>query len=129
MKPTPRLTVIALLLAATNAWASAFLDHAEPAVGSTVDTLPTEIKIWFTKSLEPQFCQIQLVDHRGRLVTQNRAAVDSSDPSLLTLSVPALRPGKYKVSWRVASVDTHMTVGTFSFTVRKSRKQTQPQTK
>ena len=129
MKPSPRLTVIALLLVASNAWTSAFLDHAEPAMGSTVDRPPTEIKIWFTESLEPQFCQIQLVDHRGRLVTQNRAEVDSSDPSLLTLSVPALRPGKYKVSWRVASVDTHMTVGNFSFAVRKSRKQTQPQSK
>lgn len=130
MKPTPRLAVIALLLAATNVWASAFLDHAEPAVGSTVDTPPTEIKIWFTESLEPAFCQIQLFDHRGRpVVTQDRATVDSDDPSLLTLSVPALARGRYKVSWRAVSGDNRMTVGTFSFTVRKSRRQPQPQIK
>jgi methionine-rich copper-binding protein CopC len=54
-------------------------------------------------------------------VTQNRATVDSSDPSLLQLAVPALSPGNYKVTWKVMSVDTHMTVGNFAFTVRKQR--------
>lgn len=121
MKSITRLIVIALLFTATSAWAHAFLDHAEPAVGSTVDTPITEIKIWYTEKLEPAFSQIQVMDHHGKLVTQNRATVDSDDPSLLKLSVPALAPGVYKVTWKVMSVDTHMTVGNFSFTVRKSR--------
>jgi len=121
MKYITRLTIIALLFTATSAWAHAFLDHAEPAVGSTVDSPVTEIKIWFTEKLEPAFSQLQLLDRHGKPVTQNRATVDSSDPSLLTLSVPALAPGQYKVNWKVMSVDTHMTVGNFSFTVRKPK--------
>ena len=121
MKSIIRLTIIALLFTATSAWAHAFLDHAEPAVGSTVDTPVTEIRIWYTEKLEPAFSQIQVVDHHGKPVTQNRATVDADDPSLLKLSVPALAPGQYKVSWKVMSVDTHITVGTFSFNVRKSR--------
>jgi methionine-rich copper-binding protein CopC len=121
MKLISRLTIIALLFTATNAWAHAFLDHAEPAIGSTVNTPITEIKIWFTEKLEPAFSQVQVKDRHGKLVTQNRATVDSDDPSLLKLAVPTLGPGEYKVSWKVMSVDTHMTVGTFSFTVRKSK--------
>ena len=121
MKSIARLTIIALLFTATSAWAHAFLDHAEPAVGSTVDTPITEIKIWYTEKLEPAFSQIQVMDHHSKLVTQNRATVDADDPSLLKLSVPALAPGEYKVTWKVMSVDTHMTVGNFSFTVRKSK--------
>jgi methionine-rich copper-binding protein CopC len=121
MKSIARLTIIAILLTATSARAHAFLDHAEPAVGSTVDNPVTEIKIWFTEKLEPAFSQMQVLDHHGKPVTQNRAAVDSSDPSLLSLSVPPLPPGVYKVVWKVMSVDTHMTVGNFFFTVRKSR--------
>jgi methionine-rich copper-binding protein CopC len=121
MKSITRLIVIALLFTATSAWAHAFLDHAEPAVGSTVDTPVTEIKIWFTERLEPAFSQIQVLDRHGKPVTQNRAKVDSDDPSLLKLSVPTLAPGQYKVSWKVMSVDTHMTVGTFSFNVRKRK--------
>jgi copper resistance protein C len=121
MKWMTRLTIVAFLFTATSAWAHAFLDHAEPAVGSTVDTPITEIKIWYTEKLEGAFSQIQVMDHHGKPVTQNRATVDSSDPSLLRLAVPALAPGEYKVSWKVMSVDTHMTVGNFSFTVRKSK--------
>jgi methionine-rich copper-binding protein CopC len=121
MKSMTRLTIVAFLFTATSAWAHAFLDHAEPAVGSTVDTPITEIKIWYTEKLEAAFSQIQVVDHHGKPVTQNRATVDSSDPSLLRLAVPALAPGEYKVIWKVMSVDTHMTVGNFSFTVRKSK--------
>jgi copper resistance protein C len=121
MKSMIPLICIALLFSVANAWASAFLDHAEPAVGSTVDSSVTEIKIWFTQNLEPALSQMQLLDRHRKPVTQNQATVDSSDPSLLTLSVSALRPGKYTVYWKVMSVDTHMTVGNFFFTVRKSR--------
>jgi copper resistance protein C len=122
MKSIARLTTIVLLLAATNARATAFLDHSEPAVGSTVDEPPTEIRIWFTERLDPPFGQIQLFDRRGRPVTQNQAVVDSDDPTLLKLSIPLLKPGAYKVSWKVTSMGMRMTVGTFSFKVRKSKK-------
>jgi methionine-rich copper-binding protein CopC len=121
MKRIARLIVIGSLWAATNAWGQAFIDHTEPGVGTVVDTQPTEIKIWFTENLEPAFSQIELSDRHGKPVTQNRATVDSDDPSLLRLSVPALAPGQYKVRWRVVSVNTHMTLGTFSFIVRKPR--------
>ena len=121
MKSIIRLTILAVLLTSTSAWAHAFLDHAEPAVGSTVDIPPIEIRIWFTEKLEPAFSQIQLFDHHGKPVTQNHATVDPADPSLLMLAVPTLAPGEYKVTWRVMSVDTHMTVGNFVFKVRKSR--------
>ena len=115
------LICVALLFSVASARANAFLDHAEPAVGSTVDSSVTEIKIWFTQNLEPALSQMQLLDRHNKPVTQSQAMVDSSDSTLLTLSVPALRPGKYKVYWKVMSVDTHMTVGNFLFTVRKSR--------
>jgi methionine-rich copper-binding protein CopC len=121
MKSMAQLICVVLLFSETGAWATAFLDHAEPAVGGIVDVPPKEIRIWFTQELEPALSQIQLFDHHNKLVTQNHTTVDSSDPSLLILPVPTLVSGVYKVSWKVMSVDTHMTVGTFSFTVRKGR--------
>jgi methionine-rich copper-binding protein CopC len=33
------------------------------------------------------------------------------------VSLPALKAGKYKVVWRVVSVDTHVTSGTFGFEI------------
>lgn len=119
MKTITRLAMAGFLWTATSAWGQAFIDHAEPGAGSAVDTRPTEIRIWFTGNLEPTFSQIELSDRHGKPVTQNRATVDSDDTSLLKLDIPPLAPGAYKVTWRVRSVDTHITVGNFSFTVRK----------
>jgi copper resistance protein C len=119
MKSIARLTILALLFTATSAWAHAFLDHAEPAVGNAVDTSPTEIKIWFTEKLESAFSQIQLFDHHGKPVTQNHATVDPSNSAMLKLPVPRLPPGTYKVIWKVMSVDTHVTTGSFTFTVQQ----------
>ena len=34
-----------------------------------------------------------------------------------SVSAPPLAPGRYTVHWRVLSVDTHVTEGTFAFTV------------
>ena len=121
MKSMVLLICLALLFSASSAWANAFLDHAEPAVGSSVDVAPTEIKIWFTEELQAALSQIQLFDHHGKRVTQDHATVDAADPLLLSLPVPAMRPGKYRVTWRVMSVDRHMTVGTFFFAIRKTR--------
>lgn len=121
MKLMIALICFALLFSATSAWANAFLDRAEPAAGSTVDVPPKEIKIWFTQELQPALSQIQLFDRHGKPVTQEHATVDPADPSMLSLPVPAMRPGKYRVSWRVMSVDSHMTVGTFFFAIRKKR--------
>jgi methionine-rich copper-binding protein CopC len=41
--------------------------------------------------------------------------IDQSNAALLTVSLAKLKPGKYKVVWRVMSVDTHVTTGNFTF--------------
>jgi len=106
-----------LLFGAVEALAHAFLDHATPAVGSTVHGSPSELSLWFTQELEPAFSTVQVVDQAGREVDKGDKAVDPSDRTLLKVSLPALPPGTYKVIWRVLSVDTHTTEGDFKFTV------------
>ena len=99
------------------AQAHAFLDHAEPRVGSTVSDSPTEVKIWFTEEVEPAFSVIQVKDDKGSEVDSSDTHVDPSNQKLLIVSVPKLSPGKYSVTWKVVASDTHHTQGTFSFTV------------
>jgi methionine-rich copper-binding protein CopC len=43
--------------------------------------------------------------------------VDPANPALLQVSLPQLAPGRYRVMWRVLSVDTHVTEGDFTFDV------------
>ena len=97
--------------------AHAFLDHAAPAVGSTIHGAPTEVKLWFTQELEPAFSTLRVLDENGKQVDTRKAEVDAGDRTLLKVSVPALAPGTYRAVWRVLSVDTHVTEGDFTFNV------------
>jgi methionine-rich copper-binding protein CopC len=99
------------------AQAHAFLDHAEPRVGSTVKGSPSVVKAWFTEELEPAFSKIQVFDATGKEIDKKDVKVDSADKSLMSVSVPNLPAGAYKVVWSAVAVDTHHTTGTFTFKV------------
>ena len=111
------LSVACASLAAADVGAHAFLDHASPAVGSTVHGSPAQVKLWFTQRLEPAFSGAQVVDKSGKRVDKADAKVDANDPTVLQVSLPQLAPGTYRVTWRVLSIDTHVTEGDFTFDV------------
>ncbi len=108
---------IAVAAVPAGARAHAFLDHARPAVGSTVPNSPPVIQLWFTQELEPAFSTVTVTDKSGRRVDDGDAAVDPKDATELRATLQQLAPGTYKVAWRVVSVDTHPTEGDFTFVV------------
>ncbi len=97
--------------------AHAFLQRAEPAVGSTVQTSPSEVRIRFTENIELAVSSIQVFDGSGKEVDKRDLHLDSSDHALLRVSLPPLSAGTYRVAWRVVSLDTHVTSGSFTFRV------------
>jgi copper resistance protein C len=104
----------ALALLCGVAAAHAFLDEAAPRVGTTVRTAPREITLTFTQDLEPAFSTVTITDASGQRVDAGKPSVAGN-----VMRVP-LRPigvGKYRVTWRVLSVDTHTTEGAFNFAV------------
>jgi methionine-rich copper-binding protein CopC len=111
------LTVIFTLAGLSLAHAHAFLDHADPRVGSTVAGSPSVVKAWFTEELEPAFSKIQVFDAQGAEVDRKDVKVDPTDKTLMSVSVLKLPAGTYKVKWSAVAVDTHHTTGTFTFTV------------
>jgi copper resistance protein C len=113
------LLLFVLLGTASASWAHAFLDHAEPAVGSQVHDPPPQVKIWFTERLEPALSKIQVFDATGQQVDKRDVQADKSNAPLLSVSLRSLQPGKYKVVWRVVSIDTHVTTGDFVFEVTR----------
>jgi len=113
-----QLGALGLVLTFTApARAHAFLDHATPAVGSKVRGPPAEVKLWFTEQLEPAFSTVQVLDRSGKRVDKADGKVDPAEPMVLQVSLPTLAPGSYRVTWRVLSVDTHVTEGDFTFDV------------
>lgn len=110
---------ILFFAAQSQAWAHAFLDHADPKVGGTVTNSPTEVKIWFTQNVEPVFSSVIVQDDKGKEVDKKNMHPDDKDKTLLIVSVPPLPDGTYTVIWHVVSVDTHRTQGHFKFTIKR----------
>ena len=111
------VALIALLLGAGVASGHAFLELAEPRVGSTVKTAPDQVRVWFTERLEPAFSTLEVVNERGERVDRGPAQVDETSPAMLQVPLKPIEPGTYRVKWRVLSVDTHVTKGDFTFRV------------
>jgi hypothetical protein len=111
------ILVVPLLLTAlgaTAAQAHAHLDHANPAVDSTVATAPQEVALFFTQNLEPAFSTVEVTDASGARVDQGKAQISTNT---MRIGVKPLPPGGYTVHWHAVSVDTHKTEGSFSFHV------------
>jgi len=110
------LLVGTLAMRAGPARAHAFLDHAEPRVGSTVHSAPTGLSLAFTEPVEPAFSRVEVADAAGKRI--ETGPVEHPAPKTLTVSLPGLAPGSYTVTWSVVSVDTHSTEGHFTFSVQ-----------
>jgi len=111
------LGLLTALIGAAEAEAHALLDRTDPRAGSTLRTPPREIRLRFTEALEPARSRIQVMSEDGRRVDRGAARADASAPTLFRVSLPPLPPGSYRVGWRVVSVDSHVSEGSFSFHV------------
>lgn len=106
--------------------AHAVLLRAEPAIDTQVAQLPGEIRLWFSESIEHHFSRITV--HRAMRqpttnVLQPQERVDVglvAGPRVtraLAVKLPeTLSPGLYLVQWKVLSIDSHRTMGSFTLT-------------
>jgi methionine-rich copper-binding protein CopC len=111
------VALTAILLGAGVAGSHAFLERAEPRVGSTIKSPPSQVRVWFTEPLEPAFSTLEVVNQSGERVDRGPARIDAASPATLQVPLKPLGPGTYRVKWRVLSVDTHVTEGDFTFRV------------
>jgi methionine-rich copper-binding protein CopC len=102
------------VLGCQSCYAHAELERTEPQVGSTVRIAPTEVAVWFTQKLEPALSTITVRNAAGQRVDVGGTRVSGN---VMRVPVKALAAGTYRVNWRVLSVDTHRTQGSFTFRV------------
>ena len=108
------ISALLTVTAAATAEAHAFLDRAEPRVGSTVPTAPRELVLSYTQNLEPAFSSVEVSDANGARVDLGKPSISAST---MRVGLKPLAPGTYRVRWKVLSVDTHTTEGSFTFHV------------
>jgi methionine-rich copper-binding protein CopC len=107
----------AFVLSPALAFAHGRLESATPSAGSAVDASPESLRLTFNEDLESSFSTIKVVDASGAFATKEKARVDSSNPRVLTVTVPKLVSGSYTVQWAVMTHDAHKTKGTYTFAV------------
>ena len=110
-----RMLFMAVVGLSTAAEAHAMLDHASPAVGSTVAASPAQVTLYFTEQLEPKFSGAEVHSAGGGRVDHGT----SVSGNVMHVNVGSLASGSYSVTWHALSVDTHKTQGSFSFRVGK----------
>jgi methionine-rich copper-binding protein CopC len=109
---------LAAPFAAPPAFAHAFLDHGVPGVGMNVSGPVREIRLYYTQGVVTAFSHVHIVSDSGAVIPAGRPVNSPSDQQMVIVHLGrALGPGGYTLSWQVTSVDTHVTQGTYHFTV------------
>ena len=112
------VAVLSLTAPVLRVEAHAFLVRAEPRIGSKVSKAPTEVRVWFSETVQARSSSIKVFDANGKQVDKNDTHSDRAHRAILCVSlIPALTSGSYKVVWRVTSADTHVTSGDFHFQI------------
>lgn len=96
--------------------AHALVLESSPSSGEVVKLPPPRVVLRFNTRIEKALSGVTLTGPDASPVPLPGAVADSS-PSHLVIPLPALRPGSYLIRWKVFSVDGHVTVGAFQFTL------------
>ena len=110
------LGLLALVLLPAIADAHAVLVRAVPPPRATLRVPPPRAQLWFSERLEPAYSTVSIWNEHAE-VAAGKMAVSVDEPRLLSIELPSLPSGAYTVRYRVLSVDGHVVVGAYSFTV------------
>jgi hypothetical protein len=111
------LALVTCALTASDAGGHAVLQRAEPRVESTLKRPPDEVRLYFSEHLEPAYSSLRVLNDRDVQVDRRDSRVDRASPTLLRATLPGLPAGRYKVLWRVLSIDGDVTEGAFTFRI------------
>jgi hypothetical protein len=111
--------VIAGLIALPNlAAAHANILGADPAKNAVLTAPPSAVNLMFGKALEPKFSAIRVFDASGKQVDKANTTVKGDGHNEMSVELPALPAGDYKVNWNIVSQDGHKMKGDYTFTIK-----------
>ena len=111
------------LCAALLAWdpgaaaAHAIILESEPAAGAKLVEPPARIYLRFNSKLEKRLSHVTLMGADGRPVPMAVKADGSEKADRIVLPLGRLRPGDYRIRYKVLAADGHITEGALRFTV------------
>ena len=78
------------------------------------------MNLWFTEGLEAGFSNVKVLDAAGKQVDKKDVKIDPKNPKHMSVSLAEVSWARtpIRVVWHAVSVDTHVTDGSFTFTVK-----------
>ncbi|MGJ0452735.1 MAG: copper resistance CopC family protein [Methylocystis sp.] len=98
--------------------AHAIVVRTSPAQGGVGAEDIGKVEVWYDAGIRDAFAALAVVSASGERVDKRDAAIDSADPSHVSVSVNRLTPGKYTARYRALSADGHLVSGAWEFEVR-----------
>jgi hypothetical protein len=98
--------------------AHAIVVRTSPAQGGVGAEDIGKVEVWYDAGIRDAFAALAVVSASGERVDKRDAAIDSADPSHVSVSVNRLNPGKYTARYRALSADGHLVSGAWEFEVR-----------
>jgi copper transport protein len=114
------LMTLIFVLSSVNVWGHAFVIKETPVPNSLLETSPEEVIITYNSKIERELVTIKVIDESKQEVTTQPAQL-SDDQKEITLVLPELKGGKYKVEYyAVSSNDGHPVRGSYYFSVAEN---------
>jgi methionine-rich copper-binding protein CopC len=114
------LSALFVVLPGTNSFAHATLKSSNPADGSTVEAMPSQISLTFNEELMnldgEQVNTIALLDGNSEDVSLSEITVDNATIAAKVNVNTYVLPGDYRIKYRVVSADGHPIEGEVLFT-------------
>ena len=110
------MLLVILVGVAIPLWAHAILMESKPSANSIVNGPDLPIWLRFNVRVDGKRSRLMLVSKDGASITV--PAPKQTAPDILESQVAGLKPGGYKLQWRVLASDGHMSSGELPFTVQ-----------
>jgi copper resistance protein C len=114
MKTLKTLLLLPLLLASAWLHAHTGLETASPADGAVLKASPEALELTFSGDV--QLLKLDVANAAGAAQETGFAAAATAAKTF-SVTLPALAPAAYTVSWTVLGADGHRVEGNFGFTV------------
>jgi copper resistance protein C len=115
-RPVFILLVLLVMAGATQlCWAHAILMDSTPKINSTIKGPDVNIDLRFNVRIDGGRSRVLLVSPDGKASTL--ALASQATPDTLQTRATGLKPGAYKLQWKVLASDGHMSSGDIPFTV------------
>lgn len=117
------LLIIAAVAIYSPINAHAVLVSSTPKDQAVLKSPPKKVILNFNSRIEKKITQVVLLNGKQKIKLPSDQRYTTGSPSQITIALPALKPGSYRLEYKVLATDGHLTPGLIRFTISGGKTQ------